>query len=118
MATIDIHNYERRFQRQIELLEESSLPESTKELIKEFIDDALHGWGTKKVSKARAAKLLTHLRYMAEVLHRKGYSFEYLTEKELKDLLKEIDRHFYERKRKRGVDPEKPGWGSTTAAEH
>ncbi len=48
MAAIDIHNYERRFQRQIELLEESDLPESTKELIKEFIDGALHGWGPRK----------------------------------------------------------------------
>ena len=111
MATIDLHNFEHKFQRQIELLEESNLPESTKELIKEFIDDALHGWGTKKVSKARAAKVLTHLRHMAEILHRKSYSFEYMTEKELKYLLKEIDKHFYERKKKRGIDPEKPGWG-------
>ncbi|WP_461863973.1 hypothetical protein [Thermococcus sp.] len=102
MATIDLHNFEHKFQRQIELLEESNLPESTKELIKEFIDDALHGWGTKNVSKARAAKVLTHLRHMAEILHRKSYSFEYMTEKELKYLLKEIDKHFYERKKKRG----------------
>jgi len=39
---------------------------------------------------------------MAEMLHKKGYDFEYLTEKELKYLLKRINDHFYKIKKKRG----------------
>ena len=111
MPAIDIQNYDRAFKRELELLEESDLPERTKELLKEFIDDALHGWGTRKISKARAAKLLSHLRHIAFMLHEKGYDFEYLTEEGVKYISKRIDEHFYERKKKRGVDPEKPGWG-------
>jgi len=108
---VDIYDFDHRFERQIAILNESNLPESTKELLKEFIEDALQGWGTKKISKVRAQKLLTHLRHMALILQRKGYSFEYMTEKELKYLLREIDKHFYERKKKQGKDPDKPGWG-------
>ena len=107
---IDLHDTDRKFERQLVLLEESGISKRTKELIKEFIDDALHGWGTKKISKIRAEKTLRHLRHMAEILHKKGYDFEHMTEKEVKYLVKEIDKYFAEIRRKKGLDPEKPSW--------
>lgn len=113
MARIDIHGFDRRLTRELELLEELDVPQETKELIKEFIDDGLQGWGTTKISKARAAKLLMHLRFITELLCKNSCGYEYMTEKDLKKLLKEIDKHYYEVKLKKGKDPEKMSWGQT-----
>ncbi len=111
MALIDLYDTDKRFRRQLDLLEQSNIPERTKELLREFIEDAPHGYGTEKISRGRAYKLLSHLRHMAEMLHEKEYDFEYLTEKELKYLLRRIDDHFYKIKKKKGRGPDKPGWG-------
>ncbi|MFO7967794.1 MAG: site-specific integrase [Archaeoglobaceae archaeon] len=115
MARIDIHGFDRRLTRELELLEELDVPQETKELIKEFIDDGLQGWGTTKISKARAAKLLMHLRLITKLLCRNGCSYEYMTEKDLKKLLKDIDNHYYEVKVKKSKDPEKTSWGQSDA---
>jgi hypothetical protein len=77
-APIDIQNCECTFERELALLKRLDLPERTKKLLKESIDDALHSWSIMKISKARAAKFLSHLRHIAYMLHEKGYNFEYL----------------------------------------
>jgi len=43
MLLIGLYDTDKRLERQLALLEESNIPQRTKELLKEFIDDALHG---------------------------------------------------------------------------
>jgi hypothetical protein len=95
---LDIHNFDRRLEKEFEALEKSTISPENKELIKEFIEDLQDGWipvkgGQKTVGKARWPKYAMHLRVIAQMIHDNGIdpeSFLWVDEKKAKAIRKLI----------------------------
>jgi len=96
IAAIDIHNFNKKLEREENLIKSAPISQRNKELLLLFESDCLTGWSGKKLGKARIGKLLTHLRILAGILDK---DFDYIDKGDVKRLLIEID-----------ADPNKGEW--------
>jgi len=96
IVAIDIHNFNKKLEREENLIKSAPIGSRNKELLLLFESDCLTGWGGRKLGKARVQKLLINLRILAGML---GKDFDQITKEDVKRLLIEIDE-----------DPNKGKW--------
>ena len=65
---IEIYRTERSLKNALDSIENLQIPERNKELIREFVDNALVGWNGEKLSKKRVLKYISVLKYIALIL--------------------------------------------------
>ncbi len=88
MGEIDLYHYKHRYECMVENVKESDLSVRNKELILEFVGDCKIGWGGKKLTLPRLIKYLFGLKDLMQML---GKDFDYISKKDVKRLLCEID---------------------------
>lgn len=96
MVEIDIFKAAHRYEMALKKVKESSISSRNRELVLEFVNDCLIGWGGRKIGKLRAVKYLGYLRTLAEMLEK---DFDHIDKRDVKRLLGMID-----------ADPNKGPW--------
>ncbi|MDI6655680.1 MAG: hypothetical protein QME59_07360, partial [Candidatus Hydrothermarchaeota archaeon] len=84
MAEIDLYDHERKYKSGLKTLDENSITERNKALIKEFLNDCSIGWGGKKLKLPTIIKYLSNLHTIAEIL---GKDFGYIGKEDIKRIL-------------------------------
>ncbi len=86
---IEIYQTEKSLKSALKSIENLQIPERNKELIREFVDNALVGWNGGKLSKKRVLKYISVLKQVALILGEK--EFDYVTTVDIKKILRIID---------------------------
>ncbi|GCC10767.1 hypothetical protein IPdc08_00803 [archaeon] len=86
---IEIYQTEKSLKNALDNIENLQMPERNKELIQEFVDNALLGWNGEKLSKRRVLKYISVLKYIALILGKK--EFDYVSTADIKKILRIID---------------------------
>jgi hypothetical protein len=99
VGKIDIHNFEKKFKRELELIQKAEISEHNRQLLLEWKDNL----STKeKLKKPRVIKLLSHVRHIAQLAYKDkelNKDFEFYTDKEIGQIYSMID-----------ADPNKGEW--------
>ena len=97
---IDIYNASRRFENAIKNLKREKILDENRDLILDFVQDCRAGLYGDRVSDLRAAKYISCLKQLAKIYERRnGKSLLYITRRDIKRILTEID-----------TDPKKDAW--------
>ena len=86
---IEIYQTEKSLKNALKSIENLQIPERNKELIQEFVDNALVGWNGEKLSKKSVLKYISVLKQIALILGEK--EFDYVTTVDIKKILWIID---------------------------
>ncbi|GBE55266.1 hypothetical protein BMS3Bbin15_01434 [archaeon BMS3Bbin15] len=86
---IEIYQTEKSLKNAVDSIENLQIPERNKELIREFVDNALVGWNGEKLSKKRVLKYISVLKYIVLILGEK--KFDYVTTVDIKKILRIVD---------------------------